>query len=57
MKGSVAMVQDKYKEPIILDIQGVKVRVFRPELTPEEQKKRMKAIHDAAAELLKGAKT
>ena len=32
------------------------IRVHRPELTPEERSKRMKAISAAAAELLKEVK-
>lgn len=32
---------------------GMVARVFSPILTDEERKKRMKAIHDAAANLLK----
>lgn len=44
--------KDIYKEPIILDFQGARVRVFRPELTEEESKRRMKLIYKAAADLL-----
>ena len=45
-------IKDTYKEPIVLDFDGARVRVFRPVLTEEERKRRMKRIHDAAADLL-----
>jgi ribosome recycling factor len=44
--------KDTYKEPIILDFDGARVRVFRPELTESERNRRMKIIHKAAADLL-----
>ena len=44
---------DTYNEPIILEFPNATVRVFRPILTDEERKRRMKRIHDAAAELIK----
>ena len=46
-------VQDTYHEPIILELHNAKVRVFRPVLSEEERKRRMKIIHDTAADLLK----
>ena len=46
-------VQDTYQEPIILDLPNARVRVFRPVLSEEERARRMKIIHDAAADLLK----
>ena len=46
-------VQDTYGEPTILSLPNAVVRVYRPILTPEEQARRMKIIHDAAADLLK----
>ncbi len=46
-------IADTYKEPIFFDFDGARVRVFRPELTESESKRRMKKIHDAAADLLK----
>lgn len=49
-------VADTYGEPIILNIPNAIVRVYRPILSPEEQAKRMQAIHDAAAELLKATR-
>ena len=53
-KGRVFMkTQDTYGEPIILKYPNATVRVFRPILTPEEQSRRMKLIHDTAADLLK----
>lgn len=45
--------QDTYQEPIILEYPNATVRVFRPVLSEEERKRRMKEIHDAAAEVLK----
>ena len=44
---------DTYGEPIILKYPNATVRVFRPILTPEERARRMKLIHDTAADLLK----
>ena len=46
-------VQDTYHEPIIFEHPNARVRVFRPVLSEEERKRRMKKIHDAAADLLK----
>lgn len=46
-------VPDTYQEPIILDFPNARVRVFRPVLSEEERKRRMKIIHDTAADLLK----
>lgn len=52
-KGRVFMkTADTYKEPIIFDFDGARVRVFRPVLTESEYNRRMKIIHDAAAALL-----
>lgn len=45
--------QDTYGEPIILHFPNVVARVYRPILTPEERERRMKIIHNAAAELLR----
>lgn len=45
--------QDVYQEPIILNLKNATVRVFRPVLSDEERERRMKIIHDAAADLLK----
>lgn len=44
---------DTYKEPEIIVTPRAIIKVYRPILTDEEHKKRMKAIHDAAANLLK----
>lgn len=44
---------DTYADPIIFNFPNATVRVFRPILTPEEHDRRMKRIHDAAADLLK----
>jgi hypothetical protein len=46
-------VQDTYQEPIIFEYPNATVRVFRPVLSEEERKRRMKIIHDAAADLIK----
>lgn len=46
-------VPDTYGEPIIFNFPNATVRVFHPILTPEERERRMKIIHNAAAELLK----
>ena len=45
-------VKDTYGEPIILNIDGAIVKVRHPILTEEERERRMKRIHDAAADLL-----
>ena len=45
--------QDTYQEPIIFKYPNATVRVFRPVLSEEERKRRMKIIHDAAADLIK----
>ena len=47
---------DTYKETRTFNFPGMKVRVFSPELTEEERTKRMKAIHNQAAKLLKAVK-
>jgi hypothetical protein len=44
---------DTYSEPKTIVFPGMVARVFSPILTDEEQAKRMKAIHNAAASLLK----
>lgn len=49
-------VPDTYQEPIILDFPNARVRVFRPVLSEEERERRMKKIHDSAADLLKLSK-
>jgi hypothetical protein len=46
-------VTDTYKEPITLKYPGGTVTVYHPELSTEEKERRMKIIHDAAANLLK----
>ena len=54
-KGRVSMKaqEDVYQEPIILHLNNATVRVFRPVLSDEERARRMKIIHDAAADVLK----
>lgn len=44
---------DVYKEPIIIETENARIRVFIPILTDEERKRRREAIAKAAAELLK----
>ena len=43
---------DTYKEAMVIEFPGMIARVFSPILTEEEQTKRMKKIHNAAASLL-----
>ena len=50
-------VPDTYQEPIILEFPNARVRVFRPVLSKEERERRMKIIHNAAADLLKSLET
>ena len=47
------MSNDVYDEPVLIEMPNAIIRSYRPILTDEERKKRMKTIHDAAAELLK----
>lgn len=50
----MAKSKDEYMEPIIIKHpDGGISRVYRPILTEEERARRMKRLHDAAAELLK----
>jgi ribosome recycling factor len=46
---------DQYYPPETIYMPGAIIRVHRPILTEEERAKRMKAIHDAAAKLLRKA--
>ena len=43
---------DTYKEVRVFEYPGMIARVYIPDLTPEEHERRMKAIAQAAAELL-----
>ena len=44
---------DKYLPKVeVFEFPGWKITVRRPDITPEERARRMKAIHDAAASLL-----
>lgn len=45
--------QDTYMEPIVYKYPGMTLRVYRPILTEDERARRMKALHDACAALLK----
>ena len=45
--------QDTYKDVRTFEFPGMIVRVHIPNLTPEEKSKRMKSIHNQAANLLK----
>lgn len=49
-------VTDTYKEPHIITLDNAVIRVFRPELSEDERARRMKQIHDAAADLLRSVK-
>ena len=53
--GKEVFLLDKYKLVETLEYPNAIVRIHRPELSPEERSKRMKAIHDAAANLLANA--
>lgn len=44
---------DTYKEVKTFHFENMTVRVHIPDITPEERTRRMKAVHKAAAELLK----
>lgn len=44
---------DTYKKERIYSLPGIVARVFIPELTEEERARRMNAIHNEAANLLK----
>ena len=48
-------VQDNYKETIIIEFPNMIAKVHIPDLTEEEQKRRMKIIHDAAARLIRNS--
>ena len=48
--------QDTYKRKRVFTYPNMVVEVFIPDLTDEENKKRMKRIHDTAAALLKEKK-
>lgn len=52
----MAKSNDTYMEPITIESPGAIIRVYRPILTEEERARRMKRLHDAAAELLKSCK-
>lgn len=43
---------DTYKEIRTMELPGMFVRLFIPDLTQEEQNRRMRNIHNAAASLL-----
>ena len=44
---------DTYGKPQTITFPGMVARVYSPVLTPEEKARRIKAIHNAAAALLK----
>lgn len=48
--------KDTYMEPVVFTYPGMTIRVHRPILTEEERARRMKRLHDAAADLLKSCK-
>ena len=45
--------QDVYKEVITIEFPNMVARIHIPDLTEEEQKRRMQRIHDAAVNLLR----
>lgn len=45
--------QDVFQEPIYIEYPNSVIRVYRPVLDDEERARRMKRIHDAAADLLR----
>ena len=45
--------QDTYKETKVFEFPGMIAKVHIPDLTQEEKVRRMQAIHNAAAKLLK----
>ena len=47
------MKNDTYNEAILIESPGAIIRVYHPVLTDQERNRRMKAIHNAAADLLK----
>lgn len=44
---------DTYHEPILIESPGAIIRVYHPVLTDQERNRRMKAIYNSAANLLK----
>ena len=44
--------QDSYKEIKIIEFPNMIARVYIPDLTEEERKRRMKLIHEATARLV-----
>jgi hypothetical protein len=49
--------EDKYYDPIIITFPNMVARVYRPILTEEERARRLKAIHNQAANLLMKERT
>ena len=49
--------QTEYTLKKTIEFPGMVARVFSPVLTEEERNRRMQAIHNAAANLLKGVHT
>ena len=45
--------KDQYNEPIIFEFPNMIARVYTPILEPEERERRMKAIHRAAANIIR----
>ena len=46
------MGQDVYKKVVVMEFPNMIARIHIPDLTEDEQKKRMKRVHDAAVNLL-----
>jgi hypothetical protein len=47
------MKKDTYHEPIVMQDAGAIIRIYRPILDDKEKARRMKLIHDAAANMFK----
>lgn len=47
--------QDEYKLERIIKFPGMTAKIYRPILTEDEHRRRMKIIHKACADLLKAA--
>lgn len=49
--------KDTYSKTIVMEFPNMIAKIHIPDLTPEERNRRMKTIHKAAANLLKGVTT
>lgn len=48
--------KDTYKEVKVIEFPGMTARIHIPDIAPEERERRMRAVYNAAANLLKGVK-